>query len=47
VKDGKPSLVHYDFADGLYTVPKILDAGYLAVGKQKLTFTRTSQRAHP
>jgi type IV secretion system protein VirB9 len=47
VKDGKPSLVHYDFADGLYTVPKILDAGYLALGKQKLAFSRTSQREHP
>jgi type IV secretion system protein VirB9 len=39
VKDGKPSLVNYDFANGLYTVPKILEAGYLAVGKQKMSFT--------
>lgn len=43
LKDGKPSLVNYDFANGLYTVPKILDAGYLAVGKQKLNFLREKQ----
>ena len=40
MKDGKPSLINYDFASGLYTVPKILDRGYLAVGKRKLSFER-------
>jgi type IV secretion system protein VirB9 len=40
LKDGKPSLINYQFANGLYTVPKILDAGYLVIGKQKLTFSR-------
>lgn len=40
LKDGKPSLINYDFANGLYTIPKILDAGYLAIGKQKMTFMR-------
>lgn len=40
LKDGKPSLINYDFANGLYTVPKIIDAGYLAIGKQKLNFVR-------
>jgi type IV secretory pathway VirB9-like protein len=40
IKDGQPSLINYDFANGLYTVPKILDAGYLAIGKQKLSFAR-------
>lgn len=40
VKDGKPSLINYDFANGLYTIPKIIDAGYLAIGKQKLNFFR-------
>lgn len=40
IKDGQPSLINYDFSNGLYTVPKILDAGYLAIGKQKLSFAR-------
>ncbi len=41
IKDGKPNLVEFDFKDGLYTVAKVLDGGYLAIGKKKLGFTRT------
>jgi type IV secretory pathway VirB9-like protein len=40
VKDGKPNLINFDYRDGVYVVPKILDRGYLAIGKQKLGFTR-------
>lgn len=40
VKDGKPSLIQYEFKDGRYTVPKILDDGYLRVGKSQLKFHR-------
>ena len=40
VKDGKPSLINFDFSKGLYTVPKELDNGYLAIGKQKVEFHR-------
>ncbi len=40
VKDGKPNLVNFDYKDGVYVVDKILDAGYLAIGKQKLNFER-------
>jgi type IV secretory pathway VirB9-like protein len=40
VKDSKPSLINFDFSNGLYTVPKELDRGYLAIGKQKLEFHR-------
>lgn len=43
VKDGKPSLINFDFSDGLYTVPKELDRGYLAIGKQKVEFHRTDE----
>jgi type IV secretory pathway VirB9-like protein len=43
VKDKKPSLINFDFAKGLYTVPKELDKGYLAIGKQKLDFHRTEE----
>ncbi len=38
VKDKKPSLINFDFKDGLYTVPKKLDRGYLEIGKQKVDF---------
>ncbi|MDX2181144.1 MAG: TrbG/VirB9 family P-type conjugative transfer protein [Bryobacteraceae bacterium] len=41
VKDGKPNLVEFDFNEGLYTVAKVLDSGYLAIGKKKLGFART------
>ncbi len=40
IKDGKPSLINFQLANGLYIVPKILDNGYLAVGKKRATFTR-------
>jgi type IV secretory pathway VirB9-like protein len=40
VKDKKPSLINFDFNDGLYTVPKQLDSGYLEIGKQKVDFHR-------
>jgi type IV secretion system protein VirB9 len=40
VKDKKPSLINFDFNNGLYTVPKKLDNGYLAIGKKKVEFHR-------
>jgi type IV secretion system protein VirB9 len=40
VKEKKPSLINFDFNNGLYTVPKELDNGYLAIGKQKVEFHR-------
>lgn len=40
LKDGAPNLVNFTYKDGVYTVDKILDRGYLAIGKQKLSFTR-------
>ena len=42
VKDGKPSLINFDFSNGLYTIPKELENGYLAIGKQKVDFHRTN-----
>ena len=42
VKDKKLSLINFDFSNGLYTVPKELDNGYLTIGKQKVEFHRTS-----
>jgi type IV secretion system protein VirB9 len=40
IKDGKPSLIQYDLKNGRYTIPKILDDGYLRVGKSQLKFHR-------
>jgi type IV secretion system protein VirB9 len=39
MKDGKPSLINFHFANGLYTLDKVVTDGYLAVGKKKLVFT--------
>ena len=43
VKEKKPSLINFDFANGLYTVPKQLDNGYLSIGKQKVEFHRATE----
>jgi type IV secretory pathway VirB9-like protein len=40
VKDGKPNLISFELQNGVYIVPKILDNGYLTIGKKKLTFAR-------
>jgi type IV secretion system protein VirB9 len=40
IKDGKPNLISFQLENGAYIAPKIIDAGYLAVGKRKFTFTR-------
>jgi type IV secretory pathway VirB9-like protein len=42
IKDGKPNLINFQLENGVYIVPKILDTGYLAIGKKKLPFTRPS-----
>ena len=43
VKDKKPSLINFDFSNGLYTAPKELENGYLAIGKQKVEFHRNEE----
>ena len=43
VKDGKPNLINFDLDNGVYIVPKIMDGGYLAIGKKKVSFTRHQQ----
>jgi type IV secretory pathway VirB9-like protein len=45
IKDGKPNLINFDLANGVYVIPKIVDQGYLALGKKKLSFERAVQRA--
>lgn len=40
IKDGKPNLISFQAENGVYIAPKIIDAGYLVIGKKKLPFTR-------
>jgi type IV secretion system protein VirB9 len=40
VKDGSPNLINFDLKDGVYVVPKILDSGYLVIGKHRLDFRK-------
>jgi type IV secretion system protein VirB9 len=42
LKDGAPNLLNFELSNGVYVIPKILDRGYLAVGKKKLMFVRRS-----
>jgi type IV secretion system protein VirB9 len=35
---GTPSVVNFQVENGMYVVPKVLDRGYLAIGKEKLSF---------
>jgi len=43
MKDGSPSLVGFDVHGGTYVVPKVLDSGYLALGKERLSFSRQAR----
>ena len=43
VKEGKPSLINFTLKDGLYTVDKIVDSGYLAVGKLTCDFRKVAR----
>ncbi|MGB9068878.1 MAG: TrbG/VirB9 family P-type conjugative transfer protein [Candidatus Acidiferrales bacterium] len=40
LKDGKPNLITFQLENGVYIAPKIIDSGYLAIGKKKLLFAR-------
>ena len=40
IKDGKPNLISFQLENGIYIAPKIIDSGYLAIGKKKLPFAR-------
>ena len=43
LKDGKPSLINFDFAGGLYTIPKEVSHGYLTIGKKKVQFDQIAE----
>ncbi len=40
VQDGGPQLVPFEYRDGLLVIGKVLDGGYLGLGKQQLPFSR-------
>ena len=40
MKDGKPNLISYDLRDGTYIIPKVVDSGYIELGKKRMDFTR-------
>jgi type IV secretion system protein VirB9 len=40
MKDGKPNLVTYELNNGTYIIPKVMDSGYVELGKKRLEFTR-------
>jgi type IV secretion system protein VirB9 len=40
VKDGSPNLINFDLKEGVYVIPKILDFGYLVIGKHRMDFKR-------
>jgi type IV secretion system protein VirB9 len=36
--DGRPALVNFQVQDGTYVIPKVLERGYLALGKERFSF---------
>lgn len=39
IRDGEPSVIQFQLSDNLYTIPKLLDRGYLRIGKENMHFT--------
>jgi type IV secretion system protein VirB9 len=40
MRDGKPNLVNYELRDNTYIIPKVMDSGYVELGKKRMDFTR-------
>src|ERR1700733_2172398 len=40
MKDGKPNLISYDLREGTYIIAKVMDSGYVELGKKRMDFTR-------
>jgi type IV secretory pathway VirB9-like protein len=40
IKDGKPNLINFEYRNGTYIVSKILDSGYLTIGRARMNFVR-------
>jgi type IV secretion system protein VirB9 len=40
MKDGKPNLISYDLREGTYIISKVMDSGYVELGKKRMEFSR-------
>jgi hypothetical protein len=40
IRDGKPNLVNFEYKNGVYVAEKVIDRGYLAIGKSRFLFVR-------
>jgi type IV secretion system protein VirB9 len=40
VKDGKPALLNFQVQNGTYVIPKVLERGYLSLGKERFEFVQ-------
>jgi hypothetical protein len=36
----KPDLINYDLREGTYIIPKVMDSGYVELGKKRMEFSR-------
>jgi type IV secretory pathway VirB9-like protein len=43
IKDGAPSLVNFNVENGTYVVPKVVERGYLSLGKEHFSFAQQGQ----
>ena len=43
IRDGKPNLITYDLREGTYIIPKVMDNGYVELGKKRMNFSRSSK----
>jgi type IV secretion system protein VirB9 len=44
LRDDAPNLVSFQVEHGIYIVPKVLERGYLAIGKQRVFFAQQTER---
>ena len=40
MRDGKPNLINYELREGTYIIPKVMDNGYVELGKKRMEFSR-------
>src|SRR5271163_1041126 len=43
IRDGKPNLITYDLRDGTYIIPKVMENGYVELGKKRMEFSRSTK----
>lgn len=43
IRDGKPNLISYDLREGTYIIPKVMDNGYVELGKRRMNFSRATK----